>query len=226
MFASRLLRFSRPHCLSLLRPTAALLVCLPLSSGGCKDDNDDGVTGGTSDLIACPDCAPDEDVYACIIDGKEQAMCFDSLAAAQQSCGSEPGNGVVGNGPTTCDNQSAGTSADWKPAGLVTYDFDTRVHEIDEDLFEHVRANPDQLLHDGARLEWRGECFEFESIEAGDLADALGFQNGDRPLSVNGYPLTTMADVFAAFDAVYDERTFVIEVVREEDIVVLRYELQ
>lgn len=153
-------------------------------------------------------------------------MCFESLAAAQQSCGNKPGNGVVGNGPITCDNQNADTNADWKPSSFVAYESDTRVYKIDKDFFEAVRTNPDQLLHDGARLEWRGEYFEFETIEAGDLADALGFQNGDYVLSINDYPLASMADAFAAFDAVYDEQTFVIEVVREESLVVLRYELQ
>ncbi|MEM9454556.1 MAG: PDZ domain-containing protein [Myxococcota bacterium] len=204
-----------------------LLTCLTLFAGGCKgDDNDDGAGGGTTDSIECPDCAPDEDVYACIIDGGQKLLCFDSFAAAQQSCGSKPGNGVLGNGPTTCDNQSADTSADWKPSSFVVFDPDTRTHLIDEGFFEGLRANPDQLLHDQARLEWREGHFEFETIEAGDLAYSLGFQNGDRLLAVNGHPLTTLADAFGAFDAVYDERTFVVEVEREDDLVMLRYELR
>lgn len=70
-----------------------------LFAGGCRDDDDDGVGGGTTGSIECPECAPDEDVYLCVINGYEQAMCFDSLAAAQQSCGNKPGDGVVGDGP-------------------------------------------------------------------------------------------------------------------------------
>lgn len=222
-----LLRLSRSHRLSLSCTSTLWVACLTLFAGGCKaDDSDDGVGGGTTGSIECPDCAPDEDVYACIIDGGQKLFCFDSLAAAQQSCGSKPGDGVVGNGPTTCDSQSADTNADWKPSNFVAFDPNTQTGLIDEDFLESLRANPDQLLHDGARLQWREECFELETIEAGDLAHSLGFQNGDRLLSVNSYPLTTLADAFGAFDAVYDEQTFVVEVEREGYLVVLRYELR
>lgn len=219
-----------PHSIPLpsrLLPTM-VLAGFVLSNAGCRNDVDDHGDDGAGDtgLIICPECPPTEDVYACIINGEETLLCFTSLAAAQQSCGSKPGNGVLGNGPTPCDNQSADTNADWKPSSFVDYNPDTDTHQIDEEFFKDLRMSPDQLLHDGARVQWRDDHFEFETIEVDDLADALGFQDGDRLLSINGHPLTTRADAFAAFDAVYDARAFVVEVEREQELVVLRFELR
>lgn len=203
-----------------------LLAVLALPSA-CKVDDDDGGVGGTTEgMPPCPECSVGDDVYACVIDGNEELLCFDSLEAAQQSCGAIPGNGVVGSGPTTCDNQSAGEADQWSPAEYVTYEPATRTHVIAKEFFAELLAEPNLLLLDDARVRWIDNRLKFETIEPGELAHVLGFENGDVVVSVNGYGLTTTSELFSAFDALHGSEAFVVEVIRNEDVVVLRYALR
>jgi len=55
---------------------------------------------------------------------------------------------------------------------------------------EDLLAEPDPMLFDSARLvEQSSGAWEFEDIESGDLAAHLGLQNGDEPISIEGYSL-------------------------------------
>lgn len=202
----------------------SLLACLAFPSA-CKVDDDGGGGGDTTEgMTPCPECEEGQDVFACLIDGNEELFCFESLEVAQQSCGGLPGNGVVGNGPTTCDNQTAGVAEKWSPTEYVTYESET--HVIERGFFGSVLEHPDLLLLDDARVRWTGKHLEFETVEPGDLAHALGFADGDVLVSVNDYELATVNDLFAAFDALYGSQEFVVEVLRGDETLVLRYALR
>lgn len=162
----------------------------------------------------------------CIIDGDEELLCFESFAQAQQSCSQMLGDGVVGGGPVTCDNQSADTSPDWSPQKYVTYRSNTQRYEINSDFFDSVLKSPDQLLQDSARLAWHGDHFEFESIITGDLADVLGFEDGDVLAAVNGYPISTMAEAVKAFDALYGSQELTVALFRSTEPIILHYQIK
>lgn len=202
---------------------SALLLSMTLAIPGCKDEDDDPGTGDTDDMGVCPDCEPGQEAYLCIIGGEEHLICFDDLAAAQASCSAMPGNGVVGNAPAPCENQDAGPSIDWDPGAFVAYDEASRTYDVDQQFLAEVLDDPRMLLHDRARLEWRGDHFEFEDIAKGDLVDLLGFINGDALVEINGYPLSTMREVGEAFDALRKQSSFTVAVIRDEGTIMLEY---
>lgn len=211
-------------CTISVRMRAPLLVlALALPIAGCQDNDDDPSPGDTEDGGACPDCEPGQEVYLCIIDGKERQECFDDLAHAQASCGLVPGNGVVGNAPMPCDNQTPDPPPSWKPGSYVVYDEDSHTHQIARELFLSVIADPSLLLNDRARLEWRGDRFEFVTIAEGDLASALGFMDGDALVEVNGHPLSTFGEIASAYDDLREQSSFTVTIVRDEATVVLSF---
>jgi len=202
---------------------ALAMFCISLPA--CQDADDDSGGGDSDGLPPCPVCEEGEDTYLCVISGDEKFYCFEDLQAAQQSCGLVPGNSVAGNGPVTCDNQSADTDSGWSPGNSVTYNAVTDEYEIDEDFFDSLLLHPDQLLHDRTRLEWTGSYFEFQGILTGDLADELGFQSGDQLDSVNGYDVSTVAEAWTAFGKVYGSNSFTVHVTRSGSVEILEYVL-
>lgn len=124
-----------------------------------------------------------------------------------------PGNGVVGNGPITCDNQSADTDDDWNPGDFVTLNTSTHTYEIDETFWQMILANPNQLLYDSARVDWVGYP-RFRGVATDDFAYKIGFRTGDKVLSVNSYPLTSSDELGAAFGALYNATSFTVSVYR------------
>ena len=205
-----------------------LLITLALTVPGCKNDVDDPEDGdgGDTDGIVCPDCPAGQEVYLCIISGIEKPQCFDNLAQAQASCGVVPGDGVAGNVPMPCDNQTPpDPDVSWTPGSFVAYDEASRTHEIDRDFLLNVLDEPHLLLLDRARLEWRGDRFEFEGIDRGNLADLLGFVDGDALSEINGYPLSTMEEIANAYEALREQSEFSVSIVRDEATLVLTYRI-
>lgn len=85
---------------------------------------------------------------------------------------------------------------------------------------------PDQLLQDRARLAWHGDHFEIESIVTGDLADVLGFEDGDVLAAVNGYPICTMTEAAKAFDALYGSQELTVALFRSTEPMILHYQIK
>ena len=205
------------------RSVFVLCIIVPF---GCSDDDDDS-GGGTSDgMGVCPVCASSEDIFLCDVNHQEVYRCYVNFAAAELGCEESLGDHVVGNGPATCDNQTADTDSGWSPGSYVSYNSGTGKYEVDGDFFDKLLTYPDQLLYDGARIEWHGGHFEFKDIGSGDLASELGFQNGDELASVNDYDVSTIAEAFTAYDAVYGSSSFSVEVVRSGTPVTLEYVIQ
>lgn len=203
-----------------------LMTMLLVTIAGCKDEEDMGGSGDSDGLPDCPACDSNEEVYACIINNEEVLQCHEDLEAAQASCGAILGNGVQGNGPVTCDSQNADTDSGWTPGSYVFYNSSTQEFEIDEEFFNNLLANPNQLLYDNARLEWQGAYFEFDDIITSDLAYILGFRNGDRLVSVNGQSVSSISAAWSAFGAVYGATSFTVYVLRSGTTVVLEYSLR
>ena len=113
----------------------------------------------------------------------------------------------------------------WDPDGYVTYDRLQGVYEVDALLIDDIADDSLVLMvMDGARLvEQTGGYFEFERIGHDDLATHLGFQNGDVPQSVNGYPLRTWANYAAAIVDLRTQTSFSIVVERRGSYVTLYY---
>jgi len=136
-----------------------------------------------------------------------------------------PGDGVVGSGPVPCDNHSGDPGPSPEIGGQIAFDSVGQVYEIDQDFFLELLNDPSPLLHDRARLEWRSDHFEFETIAPGDLVEALGFVNGDELIEINGYPLSTMEEIAGAYEALQQSTTFAVVVARGDATIVLRYRL-
>lgn len=159
-------------------------------------------------------------------------MCFTSFGAAEDGCivDINDGDHVIGDGPTTCDNQEGDTDDEWTPGSYVDYNSTTGKYEVDQGFLDTLLAHPDQLLHDGARLEWDTNHFYFVGIASGDLAQELGFQNGDKLYAVSGNSVSTMSEAFDAFDIVYGAYStgtiyFNVTVIRSATPVTLQYKV-
>lgn len=70
------------------------------------------------------------------------------------------------------------------------------------------------------RLDESGtsDYFELSGVASGDLADVLGLQTGDIPLSVNSYSLDGMENAIAAYSAVENDSTLVLTFSRSSSI--------
>ncbi|MEM9458027.1 MAG: hypothetical protein AAGF11_27875 [Myxococcota bacterium] len=161
----------------------------------------------------------------CIINGIEKSDCFDSLAQAQASCGSSPGNGVVGNAPMPCDNHTPDPGVSWKPGSFVAYDETTHAYEIDRQFMLDILDDPNMLLLDRARLGWRTDHFAFENIADGDIADLLGFIDGDALSEINGYPLSTLGEIAKAYESLQEESSLTVTFVRGQATLMHTYHI-
>lgn len=171
----------------------------------------------------CPECPEGQEPYLCIINHEEVYQCHGDLAAAQASCGLIPGNGVVGNGPAPCDNQTPDPGASWEPGSYVYYDAELERHQIDRRLVTAVLSDPRLLLLDRTRLEWRGGYFEFQYVSEGDFADLLGFESGDALRRINGYPLSSLGELAKAYDALSEDTALSVAIERDDATIVLAY---
>jgi len=212
------------HC-SFFGRASILIASLAFTIPGCQGQNDDGTSGGTGDIEVCPDCPEGQDVYLCIVQGVEVTRCYEDIAAAQASCGAIPGDGVVGNAPIPCDNQEPAPGASWSPGDFVSYDAETDTQEIDRELVLAVLEDPNLLLLDRTRVEWQGDRFELQRVAEGDLAAELGVQDGDVLSEINGYPLSSMEEVVKAYDALREESSLAVAVMRGDATLVLTYRI-
>jgi hypothetical protein len=181
----------------------------------------------TSRSQIAPPCESGYDVYLCKISNVEEYRCFTNLSSAESGCRDAPGDHLVG-GPVACANLDADTDDAWTPGSFVNYNTSTGKYEVNQYFLDTLLAHPRQLLYDGARLEWDTDHFYFDGITTGDLAQELGFQNGDKLYAVNGNSISTMAEAFDAFDAVYHgystgNLSFSVTISRSNSVITLQY---
>lgn len=150
----------------------------------------------------CASCLPGEDVYRCKIGSDEIPVCGTDEVDANYECETIQG-GTFNGLKSTCEPQGTdgetGASG-WDPGSNVSYDPTRGAYIVDETFFLSVLDEPDQLLFDSARLEEQSNgTFKFASIATGDLADELGFQNGDTLVSINRYSLSTWENMWQTY---------------------------
>ena len=102
----------------------------------------------------------------------------------------------------------------------------TGVLEVDRGLVGDIIAQPGCLYTEGGRIELVGGNYEFTGISRGDLLWELGIRNGDQPLSINGYDVTTVDGAYAAWEALRSSSEFDLSVDRRRvGTVVLEFKL-
>jgi hypothetical protein len=79
--------------------------------------------------------------------------------------------------------------------------------QIDADFYDDVRANPQWLMADGARIELipgvpgiTADQYELVNVAVADLVYELGFRSGDRLVSIDGNSIEGFDDALAAFE--------------------------
>lgn len=123
---------------------------------------------------------------------------------------------------------SGGSSSPIDPAGNVWVNAASGTTVVDrgflDDLFDGT------LNFDGEATvltERTDEYYELSGVTAGSLADALGFQNGDVPQTLNGIVLKDASYVQAYFELTDASTTSVsVRVLRPTGVVVLSFEIQ
>lgn len=200
-----------------------------LAAAGCESDSDDPHVADTDDRAECQAAADscgysvwycnygydpydDEpyDAYTCARDG-------DEAAALCGTCITTPNNTQLcleDIDPAACvDNAYATDGApDWVPSRHVSYDSQNDVYVIDATFFDDVIADPRQLLWDSAVVEPKNPYFKLKNIASGDLADALGLENGDKLISLNSTLLKHDVDISHAYNDFQNDTQFTLEV--------------
>lgn len=91
----------------------------------------------------------------------------------------------------------------WEPNAYAHYDDTQDAYIIEQTFVDAIKQNPALLVLDGVSLSQREGVrgFQFEGISTGSLIALLGFQNGDIPLSINGFDVTSFDGVIRARSA-------------------------
>lgn len=170
---------------------------------------------------ACESCEPGQWAYLCEVPSSNNTICAWDDAQALAICP----EGWSDKHQCSSGTGGAQDYPNWDPDGYVTYNRLQGVYEVDALLIDDIADDSLVLMvRDGARLvEQTGGYFEFERIGHDDLATHLGFQNGDVPQSVNGYPLRTWANYAAAIVDLRTQTSFSIVVERRGSYVTLYY---
>lgn len=113
------------------------------------------------------------------------------------------------------DYQPPGETCKFMTAG--SYNFTTASNgalEVDSDLVSDILGQPGCLYTEGGRIELVGGDYEFTGIRREELLWELGVRNGDEPLTVNGYDVTTVDGAWSAWSALQSSVDFELEVDR------------
>ena len=111
--------------------------------------------------------------------------------------------------------QPPGETCKFMTAG--SYSFTTAPNgalEIGSDLVSDIIEQPGCLYTEGGRIELVGGDYEFTGIRREELLWELGVRNGDEPLTVNGYDVTTVDGAWSAWSALRSAVDFELEVDR------------
>jgi hypothetical protein len=122
---------------------------------------------------------------------------------------------------------SCGT-AFWNPSAEVG--FSAGRYQVDFDFIDSIIAS--ELLPlftcDDATFEvWQRGGFYVANASSGELLYTLGLRNGDRPQNLNGMPLGSYQDAFAAYRDLWleGEKLYALVVIRNNQALVLRYQV-
>ena len=164
----------------------------------------------------CKTCSANGTPYVCVCDGVKNVVCGVDDATALVACEDlKPdatssctlGKKISCDGPPPTGTDTDGGQSQWNPGASVYFDGVT--YQVDAAFVDALKADPNQLLWDSARLAAVSGGYAFRNVAPADLAAQLGFQDGDQPLRVEvgraRYPLTNFDEFVTALDAVYDE---------------------
>lgn len=199
----------------LMRFKCALIASAFLASFGFACADDGGGGAGNGDAATCG-CAAGQVEWFCTVYFGPGANdyttgCASSPEAAVKACT----DWIEDEDYTTyvndfsfqwCEGLEPGETGDpcpaWTPGSHITYNTTTSTYEIDKTLIEDIIADPSYLVHcDSARVTVHSSTptYGIDDIAAGDLADELGLQNGDRFTSLDGLSLDGKDDLMKAF---------------------------
>lgn len=202
----------------------AFVIGVLASTTGCKINYDQ------CDAI---DCEGLGQLYACKpITGPWRYECHSGETAAAFWCQSIAGKPAVymacdGYGDEIGDTGETGDpSSAWDPSSNVSIDPTNGHYEVDSSFVAMLKNDPGLILLDSARvdLDVTG-ALVLESVAQGDLADVLGLQSGDVLVSVNGYGLSTLDDLAAAYSALKNVTTFTLTIVRNNTNMQFTYDV-
>jgi hypothetical protein len=217
-------------------------VGLAATTEGC-DCNNSGPSLDPNGDPQCHDCP--QYAYKCL--SPDSAVCAPDGPSASMLCpsgqwdpqktkdcsgswGDTGGHGTGDTGgldETVGDETSAYDCSNWDLDTYVHYDDSTRTYLVADDLVGAMKLDPMLITEcDEARMKMvSGGYYEFYNIAPGDLADVLGFKNGDILLEVNRHDLVIPEDYQSALVELWDETEFTAEVSRGGQPVVLLYEV-
>ncbi len=218
---------------------AALGACLGMF-GACRGGEDE------ENELCITNACPENFLFMCGTDsdGLPKVDCFDNIDEAQLwcltaaytqgteakliSCNDDLAGGETGDTSDTSDTGETGEgSPPWDPANHVYYDDRSQTYEVDAAFIEDLLANNlVPLGNDSARLELTMTgYYKFVDVARGDLAQILGFASSDLLISVNNYDLGTVEGQFVAYQALRNETSLHVTVVRDHEKLQLHYEL-
>jgi len=154
---------------------------------------------------------------------EEEELTPDQFFCPSLMCGEE-----TEDMPTTTTGEPL-VCAGWSPMSMVTRSNGVRL--MDDAAVQDLIADPSPLLvcDDVILTELvAGGGFEVDQASAGELLSVLGLQDGDIPLTLNGFSLETVEDAMFAFNELWfveGETDFELEVQRPFAVVTLYYGL-
>lgn len=167
--------------------------------------------------------------------------CFDDLAAMEAECqgfcdGFYECDSVevdvfdCEGGHCSGDDEAGGMGAaacdpNWFLASDVVQDPASGTIQVATAQWHHLLSDPGVLACDGSYTapDVTGAGFVLHGVAPGSLTAALGLSDGDLFVSANGMPLTTAAEVDAAYWALRDQTNLELVVQRRGGNVTLHY---
>ena len=171
--------------------------------------------------VVCPAFAGG--AVTCFDTWGSQTICSFDQEAAATSCIELGGFWVPA---TVCPAESgetgSGNDEPWSPTRNVDFDPESGEYVIDQLAFEELKLDPAPLFGDTSHLRLL-ESGYYSVATVGELADALGWEEGDLLLDVNGHSLDGPAAFAAAYTAIVEETAFRLTVRRGQSKTTLRY---
>lgn len=201
--------------------TAALVA--PSCADVCEDCNNEGKV-----LYACSWEATDFTTTPPTPLAGGGEICVANAATAVSTCSNACPNG----GGLVCamsevelvpceDNEDPGGSTgsgigcgDWDPGAAVSYR-GSELWDIDADFWADLTANNTPLWNcDSGVVFDNGTYWEWDNIASGDLADELGFQDGDEIAKIDGVLIEDEDDAFRVFALNYSDTSHDVVLIR------------
>jgi membrane-associated protease RseP (regulator of RpoE activity) len=86
---------------------------------------------------------------------------------------------------------------------------------IDDAFWEYLFQDTTPLWNcDSGRVSDEGDYWEWSDIASGDLADELGFENGDQIVQIDGITIETADDAFRVFEENASATTHTVVLIR------------